>query len=411
MLRPARPTPANPRLAPPPLRAGHGLILIVAALLSVGVLMVSSAGLGIGRDRPLTFIGILTSRHAMFAALAFVLMLVATRVPLDRVSRWRGVCAPAPWIAAASIVLLLAVHLPGVGHEVNGARRWILLGPIGFQPSELVKWGVLVVLASYAARHAGGMGRIGVGFLVPMTLVGILCALIALEDLGTAVLIGLVSVAVLVAAGARVWHALALLPLGALSFAAAVVSNPYRVDRLRAFLDPFDDPRGIGYHVIQSMAAVAGGGLVGRGLGGGVQKFGYLPEDTTDFLFAIIAEELGFAGAAFVVFLYAALLLCGFSIVQRAATPFSRLLGLGILLTVGFQTVINLLVVTGLAPTKGIALPLLSAGGTGWCLTAFCLGLLVAMDRTRTETPRLGHQPAARRRDTPPPAVGPAAVS
>ena len=136
----------------------------------------------------------------------------------------------------------------------------------------------------------------------------------------------------------------------------------------------YQDPDGIGYHVIQSMAAVAGGGLPGRGLGNGLQKFGYLPEDTTDFIFAVVCEELGLIGAVVVVCLYAALLLSGFGIVRRAAHPFERLLGLGVVLTLGFQALINLLVVTGLAPTKGIALPLLSWGGTGWCLTAFSIG-------------------------------------
>ena len=133
------------------------------------------------------------------------------------------------------------------------------------------------------------------------------------------------------------------------------------------------------------MAAVSSGDIEGRGLGNGVHKFGYLPEDTTDFIFAIICEELGVAGAVFVVALYVMLLVCGLSIVTRARHPFAALLGLGVMLTIGFQAVINLMVVTGLGPTKGIALPLISSGGTGWALTAFSIGLLVSIDRENAQ--------------------------
>ena len=369
------------------LRAGHGLILIVIALLTIGVVMVTSAGLSV--DASLGASGLAReswpaaefARPAMFAVLATVLLLVGWRVPVRWLARDAGIASPAALIVVACVLLLILVHVPGIGREVNGARRWITLGPIGFQPSEVAKWGLLVVLAWYATRPAGSKGRFASGFLAPMTLVGVICILIGTEDLGTAVLIALVSVAVLIAAGARLRHVALLLPVGAAGFVAAVITSPYRLDRLRAFLDPYQDPQGIGYHVLQSMAAVSGGGLAGRGLGNGLQKFGYLPEDTTDFIFAVICEEAGIIGAMIVIALYVTLLLCGLSIIRRVDEPFHRLLGLGILLTIGFQALINLLVVTGLAPTKGIALPLLSSGGTGWCLTAFSVGLLASMDR------------------------------
>ena len=324
---------------------------------------------------------LLLGRPAMFAALAVGLMLVAWRVPVRYLYTGRGFASPIWWIVLGSIVLLILVHVPPIGVEVNGARRWIRLGPIGFQPSELAKWGLLVVIAWHATRRAGSMGRFRSGFLAPMALIAVICALIVTEDLGTAALIALVGTLMILAAGAKIRHVALLIPFGAAGFAAAVLTSPYRIDRLRAFADPYQDPQGIGYHVLQSMAAVSGGGLPGRGLGNGLQKFGYLPEDTTDFIFAVICEELGIVGAAVVICLYVALLLCGLSIIRRATHPFHRLLGLGILLTIGLQALINLMVVTGLAPTKGIALPLLSAGGTGWCVTAFCVGLLVSMDR------------------------------
>jgi cell division protein FtsW len=370
------------------MRAGHGLILSVVGLLTFGVVMVSSAGLSVGSAEPIGLGSILAGRAAAFALLAVGLMLVASRLPVRRLCAARGLASPMPWIVVGSVLLLVAVHVPGIGHEVNGARRWINVGPIRFQASEVAKWGILFVLAWHGARQAGRMDRFGTGFLAPMALLALITGLIVTEDLGTAVLVGAVGVSVLIAAGARLRHVATLIPVGAAGLVAAVIASPYRLARLRAFMDPYDDPQGIGYHVLQSMAAVGGGGLAGRGLGNGIQKFGYLPEDTTDFIFAIIAEELGVAGPALVIALYTTLLLCGLSVIQRTPRVFERLLGLGILLTIGIQAVMNLLVVTGLAPTKGIALPLISVGGTGWCLTAFCVGLLVSMDRglERAET-------------------------
>jgi cell division protein FtsW len=164
---------------------------------------------------------------------------------------------------------------------------------------------------------------------------------------------------------------------------AAIITSPYRVKRILAFLDPYDDPKGIGYHTIQSLLAIANGGGFGRGLGHGLQKFGYLPEDRTDFIFAVICEELGVAGAALVMGLFGTLVWTGFTIMQRETNAMLRLVTMGVIATVGTQAVINLLVVTGMAPTKGIALPLLSYGGTGWILTAFSLGLVIAIDRTQ----------------------------
>ncbi len=297
---------------------------------------------------------------------------------------------------------------------MNGARRWISIGPIGLQPSEIAKWGVPIIVAWYAVRQRARLRTFKWGFAVPLGAVSVLCGLIALEDLGTAVLIEVVSVALLLAAGTRWAFVAALAPVGLLAFVALIVTSPYRVNRIAAFLNPYKDPQGIGYHIIQSMEAISGGGLAGRGLGNSELKFGYLPEATTDFIYSIVAEELGLTGSVVVIALYLLLIACGVAIVTAtvrgvmrsgdaggsantgaAAAPgaaaaavetpllsnFSQLLGFGIVLTVGLQALINVCVVTGLAPTKGIALPLMSRGGTGWILTCLSLGLLVAMER------------------------------
>jgi cell division protein FtsW len=212
-----------------------------------------------------------------------------------------------------------------------------------------------------------------------------------------------------VVAGARGLWVAAMAPVGLLAFVVLVVTSPYRVNRIIAFLDPYADARGIGYHIIQSLEAISGGGLAGRGLGNSELKFGYLPEATTDFIYSIVAEELGIAGSAVVVGLYVLFILCGLAVIAASArgagasvagaapgqgegaapgagepellSNFARLLGFGIVLTVGVQALINICVVTGLAPTKGIALPLMSRGGTGWILTCLSIGLLISMDR------------------------------
>lgn len=375
------------------LRAGHGLILIAITLLTFGVVMVTSAGLSVDSQHAVDLRDVLFGRTTLLATLAVGSMIIGAHVPVNWFARRGRTPAGSPlfWIVSVALMLLLLVHLPNIGREVNGARRWIHLGPIGFQPSEIAKWGLILALAAYAARRAAKIDHIWWGFFWPMMLVLGFCVLIAKEDLGTAVLICAVSVGILLAAGARLWHAALLMPVGALGFVVAIIVSPYRVDRIRAFLDPYADPQGIGYHILQSMGAIHGGGLAGRGLGNSIQKFGYLPEDTTDFIFAIICEELGVMGAAVVISLYAFLLICGYSIIKRVEDPFKKLVGLGVLLTVGLQAFINIAVVTGSAPTKGIALPLLSNGGTGWVLTAFCIGLLVSMDRelAKRELPTL----------------------
>jgi cell division protein FtsW len=225
---------------------------------------------------------------------------------------------------------------------------------------------------------------------------GVVCIAVVAADLGTGFLIFSAGCVLLIAAGARLWHFLAFVPVGLVGLLAAIMMSPYRVARITAFLDPYADPKGTGYHMIQSMMAVMNGEGFGRGLGFGIQKFGYLPEDQTDFIFAIICEELGIGGALVIASLFAALIWFGVGIVRREKDVFLQLVALGIITTVAIQALINLAVVTGLGPTKGIALPLVSNGGTGWLLTSMSLGLLMAIDRTQDqplEEPELDARP------------------
>ena len=349
--------------------------------------MVRSAGEEVGGDSGAAPLSMLWSRHSIYAALAVLAMFVASRIDLrqlQRSHRWRN---PLWWLVGLALVLAALTLLPGVGRSVRGASRWLYLGPsswgVSFQPSELLKWLMVPAIACWCAGRPDSMGKFCRGLLPPLLLVALACCLVVIEDLGTAVLIATVSVALLTAGGARVWQLACMAPPAVAVVVAAIWHNPYRLDRLIAFVDPWSDPEGIGYHPIQSMLAIAEGGLSGRGLGSGIQKFGYLPEDTTDFLFAVICEELGLGGAVLVVGLLLLVLWTSLGILRNCPHFFGRLLALGVMLTLGLQALINIAVVTVVVPTKGIALPLLSAGGTGWVLTAFSLGLVASLDEAR----------------------------
>ncbi|HCA38749.1 MAG TPA: hypothetical protein DEO92_03605, partial [Phycisphaerales bacterium] len=330
-----------------------------------------------------------TNRTTLLAIAAVAALLLGRSIPVA----WTTSRTVAVTSIVVAGVLLAFVLVPGIGSKVNGARRWINFGPIGFQPSELAKWALLLFLAWYGATRVRHMGQFRRGLLPALAVVGLLCGLILLEDLGTAVLIGTVATIMLIAAGARLKHMIMLAVPAAAALLAAIAVEPYRLKRLQIFLDPWADPEGKGYHVIQSMAAIHGGGIGGRGLGNGIQKFGYLPEDTTDFIFSIITEEFGLLGTTLLVGLFITLLWAGWRIVTSQVRPERQLLALGIIAMVSLQTLMNLLVVTGLAPTKGIALPLVSSGGTGWVMTAFMLGVLARLDPTAPAASTLPNEP------------------
>lgn len=376
------------------LKAGHAVALLTICLLVIGVLMVNSTELRVGAETvQVTHQSVFLGPPAMHAALAIGALGLACFLPIRRLAGLTGWMAPAPWLMLLGILLLVSAWLPGVGRAMNNSHRWVELAGIQFQASETIKWGLPVFVAWLATRRTVDVTRFLTGALPILGLIALVCGTIAVEDLGTAVLVASVSTLVLVAAGARILHLVMLLPLALGGLVAVIVVEPYRVQRIFTYLDPFQDPEGSGWHIIQSFKAISGGGLLGRGLGAGEQKFD-LVSDTTDFIFSIICEELGLLGAALIAFAFVILLFCGLSIMNDrrldACPPdasggdlgsFLRLMGFAILLTLGLQAVFNMLVTTGLIPTKGIALPLISRGGTGWILTAFFLGLLPAIER------------------------------
>ncbi len=385
----------------------------------IGVVMVNSAGMTIRTREPFTIEAILLSKTTLYAGLAMAALIACSLLPLRRLIPRRAgadaavlsepmepaidepLLSPA-WVRAlireyvnlwplwagaiGLIVLLGSVYVPGIRSPKNGSHRWINLhlpGLESVQPSELAKWGLVLLISIYAACSIRRMRSFWLGLVPGLLATGLVAGFVVIEDLGTGALMGMAACIVLLAAGARLWHLLNLCPVPLAGAVLAIVTNPYRMHRIESFMNPFLDPQGKGFHMIQSMGAISGGGIFGRGLGGGLQKFGYLPEDTTDFIFATICEELGVAGAAIVLFLLGALIWSVWGIVRRENVAVLKLIGLGVMATVGVQAAINLAVVTGLGPTKGIALPLISSGGTGWILTAAALGLVVAMDRAQ----------------------------
>ncbi|MCW5766728.1 MAG: cell division protein FtsW [Phycisphaeraceae bacterium] len=390
------------------LRPGHVIALAVVALLTLGVVMVNSAGMTVEARQAVSIESILLSRSTAYMGLALLAMVLCALLPV--LAFLPGVRSDRPsaptdhplggwvlwplWIGVAFLIACcLTAYLPGLGREVNGSHRWIRIAGQSVQPSEIAKWGLVGLMAWYVWRSGPRLGSFLFGLAPGLAAAGAVAGFVALEDLGTGVLLGLTSCVILLAGGARWWQLSVVIPAGLLAFAALVVASPYRVRRLTAFLDPYADPLGIGYHTIQSLVAVANGQVTGRGLGFGQQKFGYLPEDQTDFVFAIICEELGLAGAAMVVGLYLAILWAGYLIIRAQSNLMLKLIGTGIIATVGIQAIVNMCVVTGMGPAKGIALPLLSSGGTGWILTAGSLGLIISMDRLSVFSGSAGAEP------------------
>lgn len=362
-------------------------------LLGLAVVMVNSAGMSVGGAEGVSLESMAMGRPTIYAGLALFVMAVVGFLDIRKLESVRWWLNPLLWALVLAVGLCCLAMIPGFGRNENGSSRWLYVGPaswnFSFQPSELAKWVAVGAMAWWTAgvvvkgeiEKVGRVSRFWMGLMPGLLVLGGICGLIAIEDLGTAALIGVVGVGMLVAGGAKLWQLGMFVPGAVAAVWYFIVSSPYRMERITAYLHPWDDPQGAGYQLIQSKAAFASGGLFGRGLGNGLQKFGHLPEDTTDFIFPIICEELGLAGGVLVIGLYAALVWVGLGVVRECRHSFGRLLGIGVMMTIGLQALINIAVVTGTVPTKGIALPLVSSGGTGWVLCAGAVGLLVAIDR------------------------------
>jgi len=380
------------------LRLQDVLMLSVGALLCLGVVMVNSAAATVtGQEGfSVTNRGL---RHLIYAATAFITLLAVGKVDYRRVigrdgaelpaqagsTRWamfkrclrKCLSAPAFWFMVAAIIACVMVLVPGIGRRINGARRWLSLGFTYVQPSEIAKWATVVFLAWWFTARPFDIRRFFGGFVLTFVPVGIVCLLVVKEDFGTAALIGLCALAMCLAGGVKWWHVGVVLPPAIAAGVVFILIESYRIERVLAFLDPWKDPQGEGYHMIQSLLAYCSGGLFGTGLGRGIQKLGYLPEDTTDFIFAVICEELGLMGALLTTCLYVGILYVAWQIIRRCRDPLACLLAFGTAAMTGLQALINVAVATVSVPPKGLSLPLVSAGGSGLVITCATLGLLL----------------------------------
>ena len=349
-------------------------------LLTLGLVMVYSASIATAESARFTGgqASWYLARHAAFLAASVVAAAIAFQVPLRAWQR------AAPWLFVAGVVLLALVLVPGIGREVNGARRWLPLGFVNLQPSELMKVAVVLYAADYTARKHALMHSFRRG-LLPMLGVMLVVGWLLLRepDFGAFVVICAIAMGTLFLGGMNgKWFA-GLVALAAAGFAVLVVSSPYRIQRIFGFMDPWADAFGRGYQLSHSLIAFGRGEWLGVGLGGSVETLHYLPEAHTDVLLAVIGEELGFVGVAVVVALFAWLCLRAFAIGRRAALlerSFGALVAQGIAVWLGVQAFINMGVNLGVLPTKGLTLPFMSFGGSALLANCVALAILLRVD-------------------------------
>jgi cell division protein FtsW len=356
---------------------------VVIILMAIGTVFVFSAGVEVARGVNLSqFYQSANMRKALFFPLAVTVMLLVSRVDYRRFNLdngpWRS---PITYIFIVSVILLVLVLIPHIGSQINQARRWlrIPLGPatISFQPSELAKWTVIFTLSAFCVKYGERLAFFKRGLLPVCIVLGLVVGLIIIEDFGSAALIAMLSFFILLIGGANWRYLVAPMPVAAIGFIAAILASPTRRIRITSFLHPDQFTGSSNYQASQSLIAIGSGGIFGKGLGMGVCKYGHLPEDTTDFIFSIICEEMGLVGALTVITLFIIFVILGVMVINRCKEPFGKLLATSIVLAVGFQAALNIGVVTVVLPTKGLPLPFVSAGGTSMLLTAAAVGVLL----------------------------------
>jgi len=366
------------RAAPP--EYDRTLVWLSVLLLALGIVMVYSSSIAIaegGRStgyQPTYYL----LRHTVFVTIGVLLAVIAFQVP---VKLWQQA---APYLFVVGIVLLVLVLVPGIGREVNGSRRWISVYVMNVQPSELMKVFVVLYAADYTVRKAAFMHSLRRGFM-PMFFVMLAAgALLLLEpDFGAFAVITVIAMGILFLGGMN-WKLFAgLIVMLLAGFFLLILTSPYRMQRIAGFMDPWADPYGKGYQLSHALIAFGRGEWFGVGLGGSVEKLFYLPEAHTDFLLAVIAEELGFVGVALIAITFAAIVARAFAIGRRAAVLeryFASLVAQGVGLWIGVQAIINMGVNMGILPTKGLTLPLLSFGGSAIVTTCVALAILLRVD-------------------------------
>ena len=356
---------------------GHydaGIIIAAIALASLGTIMVASSSISVADSQqtgPFHYL----IRHLVFLAFGCALALAAARIELAWIERH------ASKLLLLAFLLLVLVFAPVIGMRVNGAQRWLHFGISGFQPVEAVKLILIAYLASYLVRHRDSVHASMIGVLKPLGIaLGLVCLLLLQPDFGSAMLLMVVALGMIWLGGARLRNLAVLSALATPCIAWAAIFEEYRFKRLKTFLDPWADPFNDGFQLTQALIAIGRGEWFGVGLGASVQKLFYLPEAHTDFILAVIAEELGFAGILLVLALFAWLVGRGFRIGLRAVECGQRFAGycaFGVSLLIAVQALVSIGVNLGVLPTKGLTLPLISSGGSSVLMTCLAIGVLV----------------------------------
>ena len=354
-------------------RAGYDLMILIPAILLIGIGLVvvysASSHLAAHRFGDSYFY---LKKQALFALLGVVLMIVVKNVSSKLYAK---IVYP---LLIISCFLLILLFVPGLGHKVGGACRWLKWGGGSFQPSELAKFTLAVYMAYSMSKKGTHIESFSKGLLPHLVVAGVFLSLLVLQpDLGTAVIIGCWVIVLLFVGGVKLLHLFSISIISAPIFIWLMWQADYRIKRWWAFINPWDDPQGIGFQIIHSFLAFGSGGLLGAGLGNSKQKLFYLPEPHTDFVLSIAAEELGFLGVASIIGLFALLVIQGIRVSLSARDLYSSYLALGLTCWIALQVVVNMGVVMGLLPTKGLTLPLISYGGSSLVLTLVSLGVLL----------------------------------
>ncbi len=360
----------------PPMVADYLLVAAAIVLLSFGLVMVYSTTGVLGQERfgdSLYF----AKRQAGAALLGTLLAVILVRIPVKVFKSLSG------WAYPATLLLLLLPMIPGLGDQAGGATRWVSFAGVRFQPGELAKLSFVLFLAGYLSRQEHRLNQFMGGIAVPLGMLIPVAALFLVKpDFGSTVVLTTIALVMIACAGARIGY---LCGIGALVLSAGVMlvmTSPYRMARIVSFLSPWQDPKGSGYQLIQSLIAIGSGEVAGVGIGASQQKLFFLPAAHTDFIFAVIAEELGFVGCLFVLVLFALLLWRGLTIASRMADDvFSFSLATGLTLLLVLPALLNVGIASGLLPTKGMVLPLVAYGGSSLIASLATIGALLALSR------------------------------
>lgn len=355
----------------------NSMLLVITVILVFGSIMIFSASIGV-RGEIVSGFGILV-KHLVNIIVGFVIGFIASKIPLNV---WRKF---SKYLLAIGVLMLALVVVPNVGHEVNGSSRWFSFGSLRFQPSELIKVFIVIYLADYFCQNADGVRSFRVSILNPSLIVGFLGVLLLLEpDFGCTAVILCVTLGMMFLAGTPMKYIGGAVFVAGCAILLLIMISPYRLDRVMSFLDPWADPYGSGFQLVQALIALGSGEWFGVGLGSSVQKLFYLPHASNDFIVAVVGEELGLVGVYFLLATYIYLIWCVFKLGQHALREneiFGARLAQGIGLLIGIQVILHFAVNFGLVPTKGLNLPLMSYGGSSMLSTGFALGLLISVSQ------------------------------